>query len=405
MTTTSAVELVLVLAHELVEVLAADFLLALDEDLDVDRQRPGLLQPGLDGLEVHEDLALVVGRAARVDLAVAHRRLKRRRLPQVHRVDRLHVVVPVEQHRRRAGGAEPVGVDDRVARRLDQPTFCIPMRSQLVGGPLGAPAHVGLMLRQRADAGNGEVALQLLDVAVAMKVDEVDDVVGHNRLRAIGLRPSGSDLSNPAHLRNFVICNLQSAIVNLRLPWRSMGSSVLIPPFLPRAEVVAHARVAEQAQREIGVRGAVAALAVRHDFPIGRHAGLLEHRLQVRGRLERAVGAEALLSIPGARHLESRRRAPRARWCRSTRRRIACRGSSSSASPRRSCTSFHVASSSVAPRRRSTSSASARRARATAAGRRPSRRRTPPSSTRTSGWPKNSRNQNARAARVPDVSS
>ena len=29
----------------------------------------------------------------------------------------------------------------------------------------------------------------------------------------------------------------------------------------------------------------------------------------------------------------------------------------------------------------------------------------PPSSSRTAGWPKNSRNQNARAARVPDCSS
>ena len=87
---------------EVVEIGGADFLLALEDDADVDRQAAVLLQVRFDGLEVHEDLALVVGGAARVDLAVADRRLERRRLPQLDRIDRLHVVVAVEEDRRRA---------------------------------------------------------------------------------------------------------------------------------------------------------------------------------------------------------------------------------------------------------------------------------------------------------------
>jgi hypothetical protein len=83
-----------VLAHEVVEMRRADFLFALDEHLDVHRKRSGLTQPGLDGLEVHEDLALVIGAAARVDLAVAHRGLEGRRDPLVQRIHGLHVVVP-----------------------------------------------------------------------------------------------------------------------------------------------------------------------------------------------------------------------------------------------------------------------------------------------------------------------
>ena len=124
----------------------ADFLFAFEDDLDVHRQAAVLLQVRLDRLEVHEDLALVVGRAARVDLAVAHRRLERRRLPQVERIDRLHVVVAVEEDRRRAGGAEPVAVDDREARRLDQPNVLQPDAPHLLGGPLGAALDVGRVL-------------------------------------------------------------------------------------------------------------------------------------------------------------------------------------------------------------------------------------------------------------------
>ena len=49
------------------------------------------------------EVALVVRRAARVDVAVAHLGLERRRVPGLERCDRLHVVVPVDQQVRRAG--------------------------------------------------------------------------------------------------------------------------------------------------------------------------------------------------------------------------------------------------------------------------------------------------------------
>ena len=109
-------QLVLVRADEVVEVRTADFLFALDHELHVHGQAAVLLHVRFDRLEVHEHLPLVVGRAARVDLAVANRRLEGRRLPQIQRIDRLHVVVPVEQDGGRLGRAEPVAIDDRIAR-------------------------------------------------------------------------------------------------------------------------------------------------------------------------------------------------------------------------------------------------------------------------------------------------
>ena len=143
MTTTSRLELALVGADEVVEMGAADFLFAFENDLHVHRQAAVLLHVRLDRLEVHEDLALVVGRAARVDLAVADRRLERRRHPEIQRIDRLHVVVAVEQDRRRVRRAEPVAVDDRIARRVDETDVLQADAAHLVGAPLGAALHVG----------------------------------------------------------------------------------------------------------------------------------------------------------------------------------------------------------------------------------------------------------------------
>ena len=50
---------------------------------------------GFDRLEVGEVLAFVVARAAREERAVAHARLEGRRLPQLERLGRLHVVMAV----------------------------------------------------------------------------------------------------------------------------------------------------------------------------------------------------------------------------------------------------------------------------------------------------------------------
>ncbi len=162
---------------EVVEVRGSDFLFALEDDLHVDRQLAGLLQVRLDGLEVHEDLALVIGRAACVDLSVADSRLEWRRFPELERIDGLHVVVAVEEDGRRTLGAEPVAIDDRVAGRFDEPDVVETDAAHLVCRPFGAAPDVAGVLRQRTDARNRQVRLQLFDVAVTVGVDEVDDIV------------------------------------------------------------------------------------------------------------------------------------------------------------------------------------------------------------------------------------
>ena len=80
-----------------VEVRARNLLLALDDPADRHRQRAPVLAQGTDRRKADADLGLVVGRAARVEPAVTQRRFERRRLPELDRVDRLHVVVVVEE--------------------------------------------------------------------------------------------------------------------------------------------------------------------------------------------------------------------------------------------------------------------------------------------------------------------
>ena len=86
---------------------AAGLLLALHEHAHVDRQGA---RRGLRARDVQQrqEVALVVGRAARVDAAIAHVGLEGRRRPCRRVADRLHVVVAVDQHRRRvlARGAQ-----------------------------------------------------------------------------------------------------------------------------------------------------------------------------------------------------------------------------------------------------------------------------------------------------------
>ncbi len=166
-----------VLSDELVEVQAADLFFSLEKHLDVQRQLPGLFHVRFDRLEVHEHLPLVVGRPARINLVLAHGGFEGRRLPQVDRIHRLHVVVTVEEDRRRARRVQPFTVDDRIAWRFEQPHVLEADALHVVGAPFGRATHIALVLRKRADARDGEILLQLVDVSISLHIDVVNDLV------------------------------------------------------------------------------------------------------------------------------------------------------------------------------------------------------------------------------------
>ena len=93
----------LVLADPVDDRVAADLLLAVARDADVDRQR-ALGGEQRRRLQQQVELALVVGDAACVEPLVPDRRLERRALPQLERRRRLDVEVAVDEHCRRGVG-------------------------------------------------------------------------------------------------------------------------------------------------------------------------------------------------------------------------------------------------------------------------------------------------------------
>ena len=97
-----------------------ELLLALDDQLEVERELAADGEHGLHRLEVHPHLALVVNRTARVELAVTNLGVEGGRPPFFERIDRLDVVVSIDERRRQFGIDHPLGVDGGVALRLDE---------------------------------------------------------------------------------------------------------------------------------------------------------------------------------------------------------------------------------------------------------------------------------------------
>ena len=83
-------------------------------------------QPPVDGEEAADGLdrdgrrPLHVGGAARIEASVALRRLERRRVPELQRVDGLHVVMAVDDQGRAAGRAGPFAEHRRLAAAVEQ---------------------------------------------------------------------------------------------------------------------------------------------------------------------------------------------------------------------------------------------------------------------------------------------
>ena len=154
-----------------VEVDRARLLLALEDVPDVDRHRAAGREERRGGHHVGVDLALVVGRAAGEHPVADDDRLERRRRPQLERVDRLDVVVAVDDDRRGVRGVEPVGVDDRMAAGLGDLDVLQAGRGQRVGQPVGGGTAVVGVGRERRDARDAQERLVRLEARGLRRVE------------------------------------------------------------------------------------------------------------------------------------------------------------------------------------------------------------------------------------------
>ncbi len=142
--------------QEIEQHLRAVLLFPLDQEPEID---PRVL--GIDGLQQTEDLPLVVGRAAGVELAVALCRLKWRSRPLGERIGRLHVVVPVDQECGRTGNVGTFAPDDRMRLTPEKRDVVTPETPQLGGDPLRGGTAILVVCWQSRNGRNPEKLAQL----------------------------------------------------------------------------------------------------------------------------------------------------------------------------------------------------------------------------------------------------
>ena len=170
-------EAVAVLLEDRAERGRARLLLALDEDRDADRQVAGV---GAERGDVRHDAGLVVGGTAAVEATVALLGLERRAVPVGVVAGRLHVVVRVERHGRRALGAVEVADDGRAAA-LDDDLDVEALAAQQLGHGLGAAGHLALVEGRGRDARDAHELLEVgpdLRHEVGHAVADLLDLVG-----------------------------------------------------------------------------------------------------------------------------------------------------------------------------------------------------------------------------------
>ena len=176
-----------------VERAAPGLLLALDQVPDAARERAHGLEPGLHGPDARQELALVVGGAARPDAAVADRRLVGRRRPQLEGCGGLDVVM--------LDGAEgpwPVAdlPDDQRRRAVDLEHLDPgPEPLEACGGPVGRAPQPGSVAALGRD---GQELDELLRPALEPCLDQAVECLergGHARLRSRSRKGSSTTVA------------------------------------------------------------------------------------------------------------------------------------------------------------------------------------------------------------------
>ena len=174
--------------------MAAGLLLAVAAEADVHGQLAGARQL-TRRREEHVELALVVDRAAPVEVLTADLRLERRRIPQLERVGRLHVEVSVAEDGR--GVAAPGRTVFRGTDLADRERLAVPVDELTLAAcapderadPLAGALDVACVRRVRADRGDA---------------DELRELVEPGLVRHYGGEPIGARLPPPERLANLV---------------------------------------------------------------------------------------------------------------------------------------------------------------------------------------------------------
>ena len=161
------------------EVDTSDLLLTFGQHDHVDRKRAASVQVRGERHDMHPELSLVIHRAPRKELAVADGRFERRRGPEFVRLRWLHVVMPVDEHGRRAGRRlAPFGEHDGVPRRGHHLGPETDARERRVK-PRGGTRRVGVVFGARAHARDAQEGEELVHSALRVRGEPAVEVGRH----------------------------------------------------------------------------------------------------------------------------------------------------------------------------------------------------------------------------------
>src|SRR5690349_1722520 len=86
----------------------------------------------------------------------------------------------IAERRRLAGSVQPIGINQRMPGGLDDFDVLESYRTHLRGKEFGRPLDVGLMLRQRADAGYAQEILKLGEETRLILTRVIESRRGHH---------------------------------------------------------------------------------------------------------------------------------------------------------------------------------------------------------------------------------
>src|SRR6266496_5312466 len=111
-------------------------------------------------------LTLVIASTPAVEIITAHCWLKWWRFPKFDRINRLHIIMSIDEDCRFAGCLEPLTIDKWVILGLDQLNLLKIHPPELVGCILGCSPYVSSMFWQCTDTGYAQPAFQVLKKTV-----------------------------------------------------------------------------------------------------------------------------------------------------------------------------------------------------------------------------------------------
>src|SRR5215469_10305563 len=142
---------------------ASDFLLPFEETLHIDWQSASGAQIRFESFDVAEQLSLVVGCAACINVSSLHRRIEWRGLPLCEGLSGQYIIVAINKESRAPLGVLPAGIDEWISLGRNDTHSLHADCLQMPRKPVRAFADVCRALRLGTNAGKTQEFLQFGD--------------------------------------------------------------------------------------------------------------------------------------------------------------------------------------------------------------------------------------------------